>query len=55
MRELVPLLRELEHQGRQGKLTSAATVCEQAVREFQRIRSFLEVRMPGQAQVAVKS
>jgi CheY-like chemotaxis protein len=55
MRQLVPLLRELEHQGREGKLTSAATICEQALGEFQRIRSFLEGRLPGQAQVAVKS
>jgi len=55
MRQLVPLLRELESQGRDGKLTSAPGLCEQALREFQHIRSFLQGRLPGHSQMAVKS
>jgi len=42
MRRLVPLLRELERQGLEGKLTTAAQICQEAAREFKRIRSFLE-------------
>jgi HPt (histidine-containing phosphotransfer) domain-containing protein len=55
MRQLVPLLRELESQGRQGNLTTAQNLCDQALGEFQRIRSFLEERVCNQPQVAVKS
>jgi CheY-like chemotaxis protein/nitrogen-specific signal transduction histidine kinase len=42
MRRLVPLLRELERQGLEGKLTTAPQICQDAAREFKRIRSFLE-------------
>ena len=52
MRHLVPLLRELERQGRDGKLTDAGNVFAQAGREFKRIRSFLEERHVGQADIA---
>ena len=55
MRQLVPLLRELESQGRQGKLTSAVSLFEQVGREFKRIRLFLEGRHVGQADIAAKT
>jgi CheY-like chemotaxis protein len=42
MRRLVPLLRELERQGYEGRLTSAETLCEEVVREFEAIRHFLQ-------------
>jgi CheY-like chemotaxis protein len=52
MRHMVPLLRELERQGREGKLSDAAAVFEQTAHEFQRIRVFLESRQVGQNDVA---
>ncbi len=55
MRHLVPLLRELERQGRDGKLTDAESVFQRAMGEFKRIRSFLEERHLGQADIAAKS
>ena len=48
MRRLVPLLRELERQGLEGKLTNAADIWEQAGREFAQIRAFLEAYMASQ-------
>ena len=54
MRELVPLLRELERQGLEGKLTNAAQLCEQAAKEFARIRAFLEAYMAGHADLVSK-
>jgi CheY-like chemotaxis protein/nitrogen-specific signal transduction histidine kinase/HPt (histidine-containing phosphotransfer) domain-containing protein len=41
VRRLVPLLRELEHQGLEGKLTNASQLCDQIEREFERVRQFL--------------
>ncbi len=41
MTDIVPLMREMERQGFEGKLTTAATVCAEAAREFVRICSFL--------------
>ena len=41
MTEMVPLLREMERQGFEGKLTTATELGAQAVREFARIRAFL--------------
>jgi len=41
MRRLVPLLRELERQGLEGKLTGAAELCHKAQQEFKCIRAFL--------------
>jgi len=38
---LVPLLRELERQGHEGKLTNTAQLYERAAREFTRIKDFL--------------
>ena len=55
MRHLVPLLRELERQGREGKLTTAGDVFEQAGREFKRIRLFLEQRPTTQEDAAAKN
>jgi hypothetical protein len=36
------MLRELERQGLEGKLTTAGQVYHEAHREFQRIRDFLQ-------------
>jgi CheY-like chemotaxis protein len=38
---IVPLMREMEQQGFEGKLTTAAALCADAVREFDRISAFL--------------
>jgi two-component system sensor histidine kinase/response regulator len=57
MVRIVPLLRELERQGVEGALTSAAQVCENAEREFEQIKKFL-VEQPTLAKMsapAVKS
>jgi hypothetical protein len=54
MRRLVPFLRELERQGRDNKLTNAETVFQQAALEFKRIRTFLEERHLGPADIAAK-
>ena len=48
MRRLVPLLRELERQGFEGKLTNAAELSRQAGEEFERIRQF-PGGLPGRA------
>jgi HPt (histidine-containing phosphotransfer) domain-containing protein len=45
MRRLVPMLRELEKQGSEGKLTSAPQICQDVAREFERIRKFLEAHL----------
>jgi CheY-like chemotaxis protein len=45
MRQLVPLLRELEHKGYENKLEGAAAICQTASREFERIRTFLEAHL----------
>jgi CheY-like chemotaxis protein len=45
MRRLVPMLRELEHKGFENKLDGAASICENASREFARIRIFLEAHL----------
>ena len=54
VRQLVPLLRELERQGAEGKLTTAAGLCQQAAREFQRIRAFLEDYVARHCDLAAK-
>jgi CheY-like chemotaxis protein/HPt (histidine-containing phosphotransfer) domain-containing protein len=54
VRQLVPLLRDLERQGADGKLTTAAEVCRQAVREFERIRAFLEAYLARHCDLAAK-
>jgi CheY-like chemotaxis protein len=52
MRYMVPLLRELERQGREGKLTDAGGIFEQTAREFQKVRNYLESRQVGEGDVA---
>ncbi|HYT59424.1 MAG TPA: response regulator [Haliangiales bacterium] len=42
MNSIVPSLRELERQGREGKLSNAPALAEQASKELERIRCFLE-------------
>jgi CheY-like chemotaxis protein len=54
MRRLVPLLRELERQGYEDKLTSATEVCREASREFDSIRAFLEAYMAQHCDLASK-
>jgi hypothetical protein len=54
MRRLVPLLRELELQGSEGQLTSAAQLSRQAGEEFTRIRSFLEAYLAEHSSLAAK-
>jgi HPt (histidine-containing phosphotransfer) domain-containing protein len=55
MRHMVPLLRELERQGREGKLADADSLFEQTAREFQKVRLFLESRPASQNDVAAKN
>jgi len=52
MRRLVPLLRELEHKGFENKLEGAAQICENASREFERIRTFLEAHLASASNLA---
>jgi CheY-like chemotaxis protein len=54
MRQLVPLLRELERQGFEGVLTNAGQLAEEVEREFRRIRSFLEAYLADKAPLAGK-
>jgi HPt (histidine-containing phosphotransfer) domain-containing protein len=44
MNAIVPALRELERQGREGKLSGATALAEQATKELERIRAFLDNR-----------
>src|SRR6266850_2479865 len=53
MRRLVPMLRELEHKGEENKLEGAAAICENASREFERIRTFLEAHLASCSNNAV--
>ena len=55
MRRLVPLLRELERQGYEQKLTSAAELSRQLGDEFECIRVFLEAQLAHQSTLAAKS
>ena len=55
MRRLVPLLRELERQGFEGKLTNASELCQDAGREFETIRHFLESYLARQGELASRS
>jgi CheY-like chemotaxis protein/HPt (histidine-containing phosphotransfer) domain-containing protein len=54
VKQLVPILRELERQGTEEKLTTAADLCQQAAREFQRIRVFLEDYLARHCDLAAK-
>jgi len=42
---IVPLLRELERQGDEGKLTNAAELCRQCAAEFARVKTILETHL----------
>ncbi len=55
MRRLVPLLRELEKQGFEGRLTNAVELCKGVVREFARIREFLAPHLQPQSAVVANS
>jgi hypothetical protein len=54
MRRLVPLLRELERQGYEEKLTNAAELCRQVGDEFEHIRKFLEAYIASRSNLATK-
>ena len=55
MRRLVPVLRELERQGLDGKLTNAAELCRAAREEFQRIRDFLDDHLAKPSGLAART
>jgi HPt (histidine-containing phosphotransfer) domain-containing protein len=53
---IVPILRELERQGDEGKLTSAVELCRQCAEEFARVKTILETHLANhQATTAAKS
>jgi CheY-like chemotaxis protein/HPt (histidine-containing phosphotransfer) domain-containing protein len=52
MGRIVPMLRELEKQGNDGKLINAVELSGQVTEEFKRIRTFLENYLQKQAAVA---
>ena len=54
MRRLVPLLRELERQGSEDRLSNAEDICQQANREFSSIRRILEAHLTKEAELAAK-
>jgi CheY-like chemotaxis protein len=54
MTRLVPLLRELERQGYEGKLTTAAELCREAGCEFERIRKFLQAYVAKHCELAAQ-
>jgi CheY-like chemotaxis protein len=51
MRDLVPVLRELERQGAEGVLRDADKLFQRANREFQRVQSFLQSHLACAAEV----
>jgi len=55
MRKLVPLLRELERRGFEGQLTGCDDLYHDSVKEFGRIRLFLETSLSQQSELASKS
>ncbi len=55
MRRLVPILRELERQGMEGKLTNAAELCGAAKEEFQRIKDFLDEHLTKPSDLAART
>lgn len=54
MTEIVPLLRELERQGDDGTLTTAAELHRKVEAEFNRIRNFLENYMQTHTDLAAQ-
>jgi CheY-like chemotaxis protein/HPt (histidine-containing phosphotransfer) domain-containing protein len=55
MRRLVPLLRELEKQGHEAKLSGSAQICREVSREFQVVRQFLESYLAVHCEVISKT
>ena len=54
MSGIVPMLRELERQGNDGKLTTARELSQQVSEEFNRIRAFLESYLQRQTALAAR-
>jgi HPt (histidine-containing phosphotransfer) domain-containing protein len=54
MRRLVLLLRELERQGFEGRLTNANQLSHQVGEEFERIRHFLEAYLADHSNLTAK-
>jgi CheY-like chemotaxis protein len=54
MLRIVPLLRELERQGEEKRLVNAPELCRQSLREFARIREFLEAHLSSQSPMATR-
>jgi CheY-like chemotaxis protein/nitrogen-specific signal transduction histidine kinase len=54
VRSLVQLLRELERQGFEGKLTNATELCRKADEEFQQVERFLDAYLADQAHATAK-
>jgi CheY-like chemotaxis protein len=54
MSRLVPMLRQLEHLGEEGRLTGAAELSRRVVEEFQHIRSYLEAYLARQTALAAQ-
>jgi CheY-like chemotaxis protein len=55
VQRMVPLLRELEREGFEGRLINAAQLSHQAGEEFERIRHFLEAYLGAHAKLAAKN
>jgi len=55
MRRMVPLLRELERQGCEEKLTNAAQICQEINREFEKVRCFLQAHLAKHSELIAKS
>jgi HPt (histidine-containing phosphotransfer) domain-containing protein len=55
IRRLVPLLRDLERQSAEGQLANAPQLAHELVREFERVRNFLEAYLARPAAVASKN
>ncbi len=55
MRRIVAVLRELEHQGMEEKLSNATELWRAAETEFGSIRAFLEAYLASHAELAGKS
>jgi len=52
---MVPLLRELERQGCEEKLSNAAQICQEINCEFEKVRGFLQAHLAKNAELAAKS
>ena len=55
VRGMVPLLRELEREGFEGRLTNAAQLSRQTGEEFERVRRFLEAYLAEHAKSDAKN